>query len=126
MVYRWAVGRCANRALALEAWARAKQTFLAQAIPFQGMVIHHDRDPVYTGYTWTGQLVVTDRVHLSCTLNGAKDNPETESFIGRFKTEKHSLFLDAQSIDELEAVVAARIDCYNRERGIRASATGRP
>ena len=80
------------------------------------MIVHHDRDPVFTGYGWTGQLLVSDDVRLSYALGGAKDNPEMESFFSRFKSEGHSLFLDAQSIDELRIVVDDRMRYYNTER----------
>ena len=49
--------------------------------------------------------MLEDRVRLSYALNGAKDNPEMESFNGRFKGEGRSLFLDVQSLGELQAVV---------------------
>jgi len=39
-----------------------------------------------------------------------------ESFNGRFKTEGHSLFLEAQSSDDLVAVVDDRMCYYNTER----------
>ena len=54
--------------------------------------------------------------NLSYALRGAKDNPEMESFNGRFKTEGHSLFLKAQAIDDLIAVVDNRMCYYNTER----------
>ena len=80
------------------------------------MVMHHDQDAVYTSYDWVRQLLRRDRVRLSYALNGAKDNPEMESFNGRFKTEGHSLFLDAHDITELRTVVAERMHYYNSER----------
>lgn len=55
-------------------------------------------------------------MRLSYALNGAKDNPEMESFNGRFKPEGHSLFLDAHDIAELRTVVAERMQYYNSER----------
>ena len=39
-----------------------------------------------------------------------------ESFNGRFKTEGHSLLLEAQSLDELVAIVDDRMCYYNTER----------
>lgn len=39
-----------------------------------------------------------------------------ESFICRFKTENRSPLLDAQTLDELQAVVAERMRYYDRER----------
>jgi transposase InsO family protein len=39
-----------------------------------------------------------------------------ESFFSRFKAEGHSLFLDAQGIDELSVVVDSQMHYYNTER----------
>jgi len=116
MAYGWAVGESANTALALRAWERAKKTFQEYDIPYVGMIIHHDQDAVFTSYDWTGQLLLKDGVRLSYALGGAKDNPEMESFIGRFKEEGQSLFLDAQSLAELTAVVDRRMRYYNTKR----------
>lgn len=116
MAFGWAVGRNANTTLALKAWHEAKVTFRRLSISFEGMIVHHDQDSVYTGYGWNSQLLLEDKARLSYALNGAKDNPEMESFNGRFKTENRSLFLDAQSVDELRNIVAQRMDYYNTER----------
>jgi putative transposase len=115
MVFGWQVGHQANTSLALAAWLQAKKTFTRLSIPFQGIIMHHDQDPVYTGYGWVNQLI-KDKVRISYTLNGAKDNPEMESFNGRFKTENRSLFLDANNIVELCEIVSNRIDYYNVDR----------
>jgi putative transposase len=116
MAYGWSVGESPDTALALRAWKEAKKTFQQYGIPYPGMIVHHDRDPVFTGYGWTGQLLLSDRIMLSYALGGAKDNPEMESFFSRFKSEGHSLFLDAQSIDELRVVVGDRMCYYNTQR----------
>lgn len=116
LVYGWAVGESANTKLALTAWEKAKQAFVDLQIPDQGLIIHHDQDSVYTSYDWTGQLLLKDHVRLSYALGGAKDNPEMESFISRFKSEGHSLFLDAHSLTELAEVVDQRMQYHNVER----------
>jgi putative transposase len=116
LVYGWAVGLQANTALALQAWQRAKQTFRRYQIPYQGMIIHHDQDPVYTSDAWTYQLLVKDQVQLSYALSGAKDNPQMESFNARFKTEGHSLFMEASDLAQLQAVVKQQIRYYNTQR----------
>jgi transposase InsO family protein len=116
MAYGWAVSERANTALALFAWKQAKETFQEYAIPYQGMIVHHDQDPVYTGYGWTGQLLLEDHVRLSYALNGARDNPEIEGFLSRFKAENHSLFLDARNVEELAEVVGQCMGYYNTER----------
>ncbi len=116
MAFGWAVGQSADTVLALQAWERAKETFQRMDIPYAGMIMHHDRDPVYTGYEWTSQLLLKDGLRVSYALRGAKDNPEIESFHGRFKTEGHSLFLGAQSLAELITVVDERMRYYNTQR----------
>jgi transposase InsO family protein len=117
MAYGWVVGERANTALALlRAWERAKETFGQHDIPYGGTIIHHDRDPVFTGYGWTGQLLLKDGMRLSYALQGARDNPEMEAFISRFKAEGHSLFLDAQSVTGLGDVVDSQMIYYNTER----------
>lgn len=116
MAFGWAVGESGDTVLALQAWERAKEMFQQLDISYAGMIVHHDRDSVYTGYEWTSQLLLKDRLRLSYALRGAKDNPEMESFNGHFKPEGHSLFLDAQSIDDLITVVDDRMCYYNTER----------
>jgi transposase InsO family protein len=115
LAYGWAVGEHDDTALALRAWERAKRTFQQLGIPYAGMIIHHDQDGVFIGYEWVRQLLA-DGVHVSYALNGFKDNPEMESFTGRFKEENHSLLLEAQTVEELVEVVDWRMEYYNTER----------
>ena len=122
MALGWAVGARAVTELALEAWARAKQTLIGYGVEMRGVIVHHDQDPVFTGYGWTGQLLLKDRVRVSYALNGARDtilaqgNPEMESFISRFKTENKSLLLDAQTLADLQLVVEERMGYHNGEQ----------
>lgn len=116
MAFGWAVGDSANTLLALQAWERAKHTCRQLVIPFRGMIMHHDRDAVFTGYGWTAQLLLEDGLRLSYALRGAKDNPEMEAFNSRFKTEGHSLFLAAQTLADLIVVVDVRMQYYNTQR----------
>jgi len=116
MAFGWAMGRSANTTLALKAWSQTTETFRRLSIPFEGIIMHHDQDSVYTGYGWSSQLLLEDKTRLSYALNGAKDNTEMESFNGRFKTENRSLFLDARNLDQLDQIVAKRMHYYNAER----------
>ena len=122
LVPGWALGAHADTALALRAWTAAKRWLRRHGWPVAGIIVHHDQDSVYTGYGWTGRLVLKDHVRLSYALDGCRDNTEMESFHSRFKTENRSLLLDATSFAELERVVGQRIDYYNRRR--RHSALG--
>ena len=112
LAYGWAVGEHANTSLALQAWEQAKETCRQLGIVYAGMIMHHDRDPVFTSYTWTAQLLLDDTVRLSYALRGAKDNPEMEAFNSRFKAEGHSLFLEAQTLIDLIAVVDLRMEYW--------------
>ena len=116
MALGWAVGERAVTELALEAWQDAKETLAVQGVSLRGVIIHHDQDPVFTGYGWTSQLLLKDRIRVSYAINGAKDNPEMESFIGHFKTENRSLLLDALTLEDLKRVVAERMSYYNNRR----------
>lgn len=61
-----------------------------------------------TIYPW-----IKDRIHLSYALNGARDHPEIESFIGHFKGENESLLLSASDLAERRLVVAEQMRYYN-------------
>jgi transposase InsO family protein len=112
----WALGEEKNTKLALAAWKNAKRWLARKGISVDEIIVHHDRDPIFTGYGWTDRLLIKDHAHLSFALNGAKDNPEMESFNSRFKSENRSLLLEARTFAELKAVVNRRMVYYNRER----------
>lgn len=116
VILGWALGPHADTALALAAWRRARRWLRRRQVPVAGLILHHDRDPVYTGYGWTGQLLVRDHVRLSYALRGCRDNPEMESFHSRFKSENRSLFLDAPSLADLRRLVGQRLTYYNGRR----------
>ena len=116
LAFGWAVGPSANTQLALAAWAMAKETFRALGCGWRGVIMHHDQDPVYTGYEWTAQLLLDDELQLSYAMRGAKDNPEMESFNSHFKGEGESLFLEAETMTQLRQVVDQRMAYYNGER----------
>lgn len=116
VVAGWALGTQADTVLALTAWRRARRWLRRHDVPVAGLIVHHDRDPVYTGYAWTGQLLLQDHARPSYALRGCHDNPEMEAFHSRFKTENRSLFLDAQTPVDLTRVVAQRMAYYNGRR----------
>jgi len=75
-------------------------------LELEGRILHHDQDPVYTGYGWLYRVLVKAKARVSYSENGAKGNAVMESFFGRFKTENESLFLDARNIWELSTTTA--------------------
>jgi len=116
MVLGWAVGDRAVTSLAMKAWEQARKALRDQGFDLERVTVHHDQDPVFTGYGWTAQLLLKDHIRVSYALNGARDNPEMEAFNSRFKTENRSLLLDAQTLEELQDLVSERMDYYNYER----------
>jgi transposase InsO family protein len=122
LVLGWKLGPRALTALALAAWKMAKATLQELGRTPAGMILHHDRDPVFTSYGWTSQILLRDKARLSYALEGARDNTEMESFNSRFKNENRSLLVEARDLVELETVVTERMVYYNRER--RHSALG--
>lgn len=116
LVPGWALGPRDNTHLALVAWATAKIKIEEFGYQIEGLILHSDQDPVYTGYGWNHQLLIKDKVRLSFAKAGARENPSMESFFGKFKPENKSLFLDCQTIDELKKVVKERVLYYNTKR----------
>jgi putative transposase len=115
VVIGWAVGGRADTALATMTWRRARRWLEQHHVVLQGLIVHHDRDSVYTSYQWLG-LLQRDRVRPSFALHGCRDNPEMESFHSRFKTENRSLLLDASTLSGLTRIVQQRIRYYNARR----------
>ncbi|MFO8183745.1 MAG: IS3 family transposase [Candidatus Aegiribacteria sp.] len=112
----WAVGKNANTDLALMAWESARDGLDALDVPLENLIVHHDRDSVFTSYAWTSRLLLEDGVRVSYALDGAKSNTAMESFNGRFKTENRSLISEAKTFEELFEIVNDRMRYYNEER----------
>ena len=53
---------------------------------------------------------------MSYALRGARDNPDMESWNGRFKGENEDLFAAAGTLEELEIIVGRRIKYYTDRR----------
>ena len=90
--------------LALDARGAAERTLTRYRDSLEGVIVHQDRDSVFTGYAWTGRLLGA-RVRLSYALRGPKDNLEMETSSVAFKVENRSLILDAESLEELQTIV---------------------
>jgi putative transposase len=118
----WSVGQHRDTELAKAALTMTERELSEVGLDLEGRILHHDQDPVYTGYGWLYRVLVKAQARVSYSENGAKGNTVMESFFGRFKTENRSLLLDARNIWELRRTVGEQVDYYNRER--RHSALG--
>lgn len=80
------------------------------------IVIHQDQGSIYTSYRYIDQLL-KDNFTLSYSRKGRPtDNPEMESFFGRFKTEGRQIFLEAKTDQEVIKLVKEKILYYNQKR----------
>ena len=112
----WSVAPQRHREMALEALSHLRRRVRKHDRDLTGVVIHHDRDSVYTSHAWLRQVLLEDRGRLSYAQRGARDNPQIESFWGRFKTENASLLWEAETLEEVVEIVGRQMVYYNRER----------
>lgn len=117
-----ALGESADTELALKAWNRAREMLKRLGQKTEDLIIHHDQDGVFIGHGWLYQVAVRDKVCVSYSEHGAKDNVHMEAFIGRFKVENRLLFWEQEDFETLTKVVNSRIRYYNFVR--RHSALG--
>ena len=99
-----------NRALSLFCLDQLQNNLALLDRRLKDILIHHDRDSVYTSYDWLHRVLITEGARISFAMNGAKDNPWIESFWGRFKTENKTLIMHADSLAELICVTERQID----------------
>lgn len=113
----WSVGTSRNRRMALEAVdsLRAGMDPLSRS-SLSGVIVHHDKDSVYTSYSWLRRLLLEEGARPSYAERGAKDNPWIESFWGRLETENAGLILEAETLEEVRKIVGEQLDYYNGKR----------
>ncbi len=61
----WAVGKHKNTALALEALDTTRDNLQQMGIDLQDRFLHHDQDPVYTGYRWLQAVLIKQQARIS-------------------------------------------------------------
>jgi len=116
LVPGWAVGKRANRWVALEAWQRLRGNFEILGRELAGVVVHTDQDSVFKSYDWLRAIMTQDWCVVSFSEDGARGNPWIESFWSRFKQENHSLLIEAPTFEELTLVIDDRMRYYHEER----------
>ncbi len=117
LVLGYATGETQDTELALKAWDKTKAELKRKGVNLEEVIVHQDQGSVFTGYGYTGQLVLKDKVALSFAAKGAPgENAAKESFIGHFKTENESLFWEAKTREELERLIKERVVYYNQKR----------
>lgn len=113
----WSVGPSRNRPMALEAVDDLREGMASLGRDtLSGVIVHHDKDSVYTSHRWLHRMLLEERAQLSYAERGARDNPWIESFWGRFETENADLILEAETVEEVREIVDEQLDYYNRRR----------
>lgn len=113
----WPLDPSRNRAMALEAVENLREGMAPLGHDtLSDVIVHHDKDSVYTSYRWLERLLLEERARLSYAERGARDNPWIESFWGRFETENGELLLEAETVEEAGKIVGEQLDYYNRKR----------
>ena len=112
----WAVGARRCRQLALKSLDTLTGNLGDVGRDLQGVIVHHDKDSVYTSYAWLRRVLLEENGRLSYAEHGAKDNPWIESFWGRFKTENAEVLLACETLAEVVSVVEDRLVYYNEAR----------
>ena len=98
------------------AWDDARATFVRLGYSSEGLIVHSDQDSVYRSHDYLRRLLVEGGARISYSERGCKDNPWIESFWGRMKTEIGSQIVEAETIQELRAIINNRITYYNTRR----------
>ena len=112
----WAVAAQRHRRTALSALTHLRSRLEVYHRDLEGVIIHHDKDSVYTSHDWLRQVLLEDRGRLSYAEHGAKDNPWIESFWGRMKTEIALAIYEAQTLNEVCEIVNRHLIYYNQNR----------
>ena len=114
----WSLGPSRNRRMALEAVDGLRDGMVSLGHDtLSEVIVHHDKDSVYTSYRWLERLLLEEGARLSYAERGAKDNPWIESFSrGRFETENGELILEAETLEEVRRIVGEQLDYYNLKR----------
>lgn len=112
----WAIGSSRNRVLARECWQKTCRSFDDLDVDTKKVIVHHDKDAVYTSYDWLRTILIDSSACISYSEMGAKGNPWVESMWGRIKTELGSLITEAQTLEELRNIIDRHMDYYNHKR----------
>jgi len=119
-VLGYALGDHPDTGLVLRAYRLAKATLRRElkriSLKLNEIIVHQDQGSIYTGYTYVEELLDDDRTLSYSRPATPTDNPEMESFNGRFKTENRQIFLEAETAGELENLVKKQIEYYNQKR----------
>ena len=101
---------------AIKAYNKTKRYLLKRGVKLKEVIVHQDQGSQFKSYAYVGRLLKDD-ISLSYSRKGHfEDNPEMESFFGRFKDEWREEIYEIETFKELKEFVKRKIIYYNKYR----------
>lgn len=113
----YTIGISPTTNLVLIALSRAIKTLTGWKVDISKSYFHQDQGSVFKSYAYVGAIVKSAKAFISFSRVGRpEDNPEMESFFGRFKDKWKQVFYQARTEAEIIRLISGAIKYYNRER----------
>jgi len=102
--------------VALKAYRKAVKFLKSMRVKLEKVILHQDQGTQFKSYEYIKQ-VVRDGITVSFSRKGhPEDNPEMESFYGRFKDEWKDEIYEATTLAEVKEIIRKGIRYYNTKR----------
>lgn len=102
--------------VALKAYRKAIKFLKRMGVKLEKVILHQDQGSQFKSYEYIRQ-VVRDGITISFSRKGhPEDNPEMESFYGRFKDEWKDEIYEADTLTEVKKIIQKGIRYYNAKR----------
>lgn len=113
----YAVGNSPTTALALEAFDKTTLSLKSWGVNVNHSYFHQDQGSQFKAYEYVAAIVMKAQAFISYSRVGTPgDNPEMESFFGRFKDEWKTVFYQAETKEEIISLIDQAITYYNEKR----------
>jgi len=116
-IISWVISRSPTTEVALKALNMAVVTLKSWRIDLTRTYFHQDQGSIYKAYDYLGAILKKIKATVSFSRVGCpQDNPEMESFFGRFKDEWKNTFYQAKTEEEIIQLISEAIVYYNAKR----------
>lgn len=115
-VIGWAVSEHPDTQLVLSAYQKAKTYLGEHHVNLNRSFMHQDQGSVYTSYEYVANLLNAGFTLSYSRVGCPQDNPEVESFFGRWKAEYLPIINQAQTQKEVKQLIDQTINEYNEKR----------
>ncbi len=116
-IISYVVSKSPTTESALKALNMAVVTLKKWRVGLTRTYFHQDQGSIYKAYDYLEAILKETKANISFSRVGCpQDNPEMESFFGRFKDEWKSTFYQAKTEDEILQLISEAIVYYNTKR----------